>query len=174
MQFSILSTLLFSLLLQGVAAAPADVSSNSVSAAEKLQEGYAAIVSEDRKPPSNTSDTEAVVKRDHCNFSQGITRSDVVALSNELMNNSPWTWSYLEHGWVRWWTWGSARICLYNDYWFENTHVSRFEGGWAAEFIMNSCGYDGSGRVRGGQATAHGDSGLSLRAELRNAYNTGC
>ncbi|PPR00742.1 hypothetical protein CVT24_000948 [Panaeolus cyanescens] len=74
-----------------------------------------------------------------------INRADLTALSSDLQNNNPWALTYVPSGQRIGWYLGSALVCIYNDYIFENTHVTRWEAGWAIKYIQDTCFYTGSG-----------------------------
>ncbi|KAK4443641.1 hypothetical protein QBC34DRAFT_476716 [Podospora aff. communis PSN243] len=93
-----------------------------------------------------------------------------ISMANELQNVSPNDLTFVgKTSWVSW-TYGEARICIYNNYIFENTHIKRWEAGWVTGYIYNRCcNPGGNNACAGGDATCHGDSGLSLRANLQNS-----
>ncbi|KAK4220698.1 hypothetical protein QBC38DRAFT_525180 [Podospora fimiseda] len=156
MQLSILIALIAPLLLNGVAVAAPTNDDNS-----------RFVYTAEHKPSLNTtSDVEILDKRGDACYNLGININDVNAMINDLRYNNPWGTKYLPHKSVTGWWLGGTTICLYNDYLTENTHVTRWEAAWVTEYIRNMCGYDGNGNARGGKATCHGDSGLSIRAEL--------
>ena len=56
-----------------------------------------------------------------------------------LQNLNPNALHYLPSlSWYQF-TWNTARICAYNNYVFENTHVSEWEMGWAIGYIASKC-----------------------------------
>jgi len=90
---------------------------------------------------SNITAVSGMAKRDNCGIGgSGIQPADIYSMVGDLQYNDPDSLRYVAHGnWIAW-TVGSATICLFNDYLTENTHVSRWESGWAASFIQNECG----------------------------------
>ncbi|PPR03040.1 hypothetical protein CVT24_012306 [Panaeolus cyanescens] len=87
-----------------------------------------------------------------------INREDMTALSADLQNNNPQSLTYLPaNHWISY-RYGTALLCLFNDYVFENTHLSRWEAGWAIKNIQETCSYTGSGICQGGFTTCHGES----------------
>ncbi|KAM7209715.1 hypothetical protein V8F20_000118 [Naviculisporaceae sp. PSN 640] len=100
-------------------------------------------------------------------------KSDANYLGNWLQNNNPWSMKQLNHGARDQWTYGSVRLCVKNEYLTENTHVSRWEEGWAVKYIMGKCCSGGGSTCGGGACLAHGDSGLNLAVQLK-PVNQGC
>jgi hypothetical protein len=89
---------------------------------------------------------DALQKRDGCHGanSQLIQKSDVVALANDLQNTgNPWELTFLPSRSSATWSLGTARVCVYNKYIINdpstNTHVSRWEAGWAVGYINGQC-----------------------------------
>ncbi|KAK3328798.1 hypothetical protein B0H66DRAFT_539363 [Apodospora peruviana] len=108
--------------------------------------------------------------RDGCNSGNIFNVNHAVSLANDLQNNSPDQMTEANHRSWHSWTWGEARICIYNNYVFENTHVKRWEVGWVTKYIYNQCCNPGGNQnCAGGDATCHGDSGLSVHAVLQNS-----
>ncbi|EED11460.1 hypothetical protein TSTA_007500 [Talaromyces stipitatus ATCC 10500] len=116
---------------------------------------------------SGASIPDPLERRDYCGTLTTFAESDAVALANSLQNaeNANGEMKYVPAHSYQEWDWGSARLCVWNDYIAENTHVSLWEAGWAAGYINNKC-CKGS-ECTGGEATAHGDSGLRLRVVLK-------
>ncbi|PPR03039.1 hypothetical protein CVT24_012305 [Panaeolus cyanescens] len=132
-------------------------------------------------PPgiSKLTDNQALSKRQlnpACyTSSYNINRADLTKLSSSLQNNNPWQYVYLPHGYYVAWSLGTAILCVYNRYLTENTHLARWEAGWAIAHIQNSCSWTGtSGVSKGGSTTCHGDSGLSLQAVIRKHPQEKC
>jgi hypothetical protein len=68
-----------------------------------------------------------------------INKSDISALQRDLQNNNPNELKYLpKQSWTGW-VYGSALVCVHNYYLFENTHVKRWEAGWAVGYISGRC-----------------------------------
>ncbi|KAF2258538.1 hypothetical protein CC78DRAFT_478435 [Lojkania enalia] len=64
-------------------------------------------------------------------------------------------------------TLGSARVCVYNNYIFENTHVSNWEIGWGVRSVREQCCF--TPYCGGGTQQGHGDSGLAVNIVTRSA-----
>ncbi|RFU72002.1 hypothetical protein TARUN_10259 [Trichoderma arundinaceum] len=113
-------------------------------------------------------------KRDQCQLvEKWFDSDDGRALQKSLQTNNPDEMTYLPHGYIHEWWLGGARVCVYNHYWFENTHVKRWEVGWAVGYILDKCCNQANIQCHGGANTAHGDSGLNLDVRLKTtAY--GC
>jgi len=65
------------------------------------------------------------------------------------------------------WAWGSVKLCVYNNYVFENTHVSYWEMGWGLLSVKNQCCL--TNICSGGLQQGHGDSGLAVNIVAINA-----
>lgn len=84
--------------------------------------------------------TDVSAAQDNCNTHTGyIIKSDIVALSASPQNTNAWTTAYLPSLTYASWSVGTAKICVRNAYWFENTHVTRWEAGWATGYIYDQC-----------------------------------
>ncbi|KAK3684120.1 hypothetical protein B0T22DRAFT_483903 [Podospora appendiculata] len=104
---------------------------------------------------------------DYCGGGGSMDKSHISGLQNWLQNTNAWTYIYLPHQSVVRFSYGSAMMCLKNQYWTENTHVARWEAGWATGYVSeHSVNAASNFYSAGGQATAHGDSGLALDAVL--------
>ncbi|KAI0596005.1 hypothetical protein F4775DRAFT_566978 [Biscogniauxia sp. FL1348] len=68
--------------------------------------------------------------------------------------------------WVSY-TWGSAKVCVLNNYLFDNTHVSDWEIGWGVLAVRNDCCF--TPYCGGGLQQGHGDSGLAVNIVVRSA-----
>lgn len=64
---------------------------------------------------------------DGCGRRTTYTVSDMRAMIKSLQSDGGN--DYHPAGSIQWWTLGTARICTYNRYIFENTHVSHWEQG---------------------------------------------
>ncbi|KAL0932847.1 uncharacterized protein CTRU02_211810 [Colletotrichum truncatum] len=115
---------------------------------------------------------QTIEKRDYCGESgQSFGTNDAATLSAQLQKIGPNDMTYVGHHQTVTFQWGSAKICIYNAYWSQNTHVSNWEAGWVTGYIKNKCC---SGNMcGGGTAVAHGDSGLALTCQLMNS-GTAC
>ncbi|KAF6803180.1 hypothetical protein CSOJ01_11095 [Colletotrichum sojae] len=104
-------------------------------------------------------------KRDECGAGNIlVSKAGVNALISDLQNNNPDGLTYLPHGSGTNWARGDVRVCVDNTYVFENTHVKRWEVGWAMSYIRDMCcSTSGNPQCEGGRATAHGDSGLPIQ-----------
>ncbi|KAK4206154.1 hypothetical protein QBC37DRAFT_301368 [Rhypophila decipiens] len=108
--------------------------------------------------------------RDGCVRQGTLNVQHAVNMANELQNNNPDALPNAPKRSWNTWSWGEARICIYNNYYFENTHVKRFEVGWVIRHIYNlCCNPGGNSMCAGSDSTCHGDSGLSLKAVLQNS-----
>jgi hypothetical protein len=79
-----------------------------------------------------------LAKRDHCDTLTTFSESDTRALQESLQSSSAdltFLGAHSYHSWDH----GSARICVWNDYIFENTHVSQWEAGWAVGYVFDMC-----------------------------------
>jgi hypothetical protein len=83
-------------------------------------------------------------KRDLCGSGYPYTDSDMSALINSLQSDGQS--DYLKAQSSRSWSLGTARVCIYNQYLFENTHVSHGEMGWGAAYIAGKCCFNGNPR----------------------------
>ncbi|KAM7214582.1 hypothetical protein V8F06_010064 [Rhypophila decipiens] len=91
-------------------------------------------------------------------------------MANDLQNNNPNALTNAPKRSWNSWTWGEAGICIDNNCVFENNHVKRYEVGWVIRYIANQCCNPGGNSVcAGGDATCHGNSGISLHAVLQNS-----
>ncbi|PNP76782.1 hypothetical protein FNYG_09886 [Fusarium nygamai] len=100
-----------------------------------------------------------------CNTGANFPSNDAIKLKNNLQNNNPDQLSYLPARSLLEWSLGDAKICVFNKYPFENTHIKRWEAGWVTGYIKDSC-CGGNSQCYDGTGACHGDSGLSLAATL--------
>ncbi|KAK3346024.1 hypothetical protein B0T25DRAFT_520540 [Lasiosphaeria hispida] len=107
-------------------------------------------------------------KRDTCYRQDPFSAADMRALKARLQGSRQNEMVELKHGFVTWWDQGSVKLCVYNNYIFENTHLKWWEAGWAVGYIDSACCSSNS-QCGGGTCTCHGDSGLSLEAKLRTS-----
>ncbi|KAI1209443.1 uncharacterized protein F4807DRAFT_460658 [Annulohypoxylon truncatum] len=112
---------------------------------------------------------DAVAKRDSCSSDYPYTQSDMDALIADLQSDGQT--DYLPAGSSAYWTLGTAVICTYNDYVFDNTHVTHWEMGWAAGYIAGECcpSESSNPQCSGGSCTGQGDSGLSVIISTHNS-----
>jgi hypothetical protein len=91
----------------------------------------------DADPASVAGEGGVLAKRDYCGtgstFDVGEMRTLISNLQSDGGND------YVPHSSWKSWTRGTARICTYNRYITENTHVSHWEFGWGANYIMDRC-----------------------------------
>ncbi|GKT66842.1 hypothetical protein ColTof4_12967 [Colletotrichum tofieldiae] len=79
-------------------------------------------------------------KRDSCGAGNRLlSKSSINNLMWDLQNNNPDGMTYLGHGSGTSWVNGEARVCVDNTYLTENTHVKRWEIGWAVGYIRDMC-----------------------------------
>ncbi|KAK4158686.1 hypothetical protein QBC43DRAFT_294811 [Cladorrhinum sp. PSN259] len=189
MQLNLLTALLGPLLLvKGTMAAPAPVEPVVNIAAPSESSGeikWLGLHSYNAtRTPEEMAEKQAFLankallgKRDSCSVgnNDGIYKPHISNLRHQLQNDDPWSTLFVGASqWTGWYV-GNAVVCIYNDYWFDNTHVSRWESGWVTGYIQDMCGYNGDGWTSGGgEATAHGDSGLSLRVLMLNNEKEQC
>lgn len=77
---------------------------------------------------------------DYCGLEEKLYyRADAERLRNNLQSINPWTYHELRHGKFIGWVIGSVRVCVYNSYIFENTHVAEWEVGWGVGYILGRC-----------------------------------
>jgi len=79
---------------------------------------------------------------DYCDqFGALYYRADAETLQRNLQSINPWVLHYLPGGGFSFigWTVGSVRVCVYNSYILENTHVSEWEVGWGVGYILGMC-----------------------------------
>lgn len=82
----------------------------------------------------------SIEKRDSCGAGNIlVSKSGVNDLIWDLQNNNPDGLTYLPHGGHTDWARGDVRVCVDNTYVFENTHVRRWEVGWAMSYIRDMC-----------------------------------
>ncbi|ORY16974.1 hypothetical protein BCR34DRAFT_584034 [Clohesyomyces aquaticus] len=122
--------------------------------------------------PETSPASSVFEKRDSCSGDGLYNRGDADTLGRNLQNINPNTLHYLPALSSISWTIGTARVCVYNSYIYENTHVKEWEVGWGVNYIGGKCCQSGNSQCAGGSCTAHGDSGLNLKVVLKNsAYN---
>jgi len=104
-------------------------------------------------------------KRADCYDGATFYSNDLNNLGNYLQTRSDNV--YLPKSSVYSWSWGSVKLCLYNNYVFENTHVSFWEMGWGLLSVKNQCCL--TNICSGGKQQGHGDSGLAVNIVAINA-----
>ncbi|XDG09739.1 hypothetical protein ABKA04_009354 [Annulohypoxylon sp. FPYF3050] len=112
---------------------------------------------------------DVISKRDSCGSDYPYTQTDMDNLISSLQSDGGN--DYLPAGSSAGWSLGTAVVCTYNQYIFENTHVSHYEMGWGAGYIKGQCcPSEGSNpQCSGGSCTGHGDSGLSVIISTKNS-----
>ncbi|KAH8693364.1 hypothetical protein GQ44DRAFT_792468 [Phaeosphaeriaceae sp. PMI808] len=117
----------------------------------------------DQPPSDGENDTIHILA--NCNGGGDINTADIEALANSLQNSN--VNNYLPKQSGLYWTRGSTRVCVRNNYIFENTHVSNWEVGWGAKSVRNACCFNQF--CGGGSETGHGDSGLAVSIRVTSA-----
>ncbi|KAL8656929.1 MAG: hypothetical protein Q9226_002435 [Calogaya cf. arnoldii] len=125
-------------------------------------------------PDSSSADAPTLSKRAVCLWSgSNIYIPDINEMVRQLQNDWPDQLKYLPARSYASWTWGAARICAQNWYYADNTHIKRWEAGWAANEAKNHCCPGGpSSWCGGGKQQAHGDSGLPIDIVVRHSSST--
>ncbi|KAF4331521.1 hypothetical protein FBEOM_14737 [Fusarium beomiforme] len=108
----------------------------------------------------------------HNNGWTNIPDQDIQGLIDQLYRigdrQVPLYWKISGNSWTFTYTWNQAKICVKNEYVIpKNTHLKMREAAWVVDYIRGQC----SSHI--GDATCHGDNGLSLHAELRHVRD-GC
>ncbi|KAF5648648.1 hypothetical protein F52700_964 [Fusarium sp. NRRL 52700] len=167
MRPSTLSTALLALMPLGVlsAAVPAKEASTREVIFEEVQEGGVVFRAYAPDNATDTPEQAPVLEKRGCNSGANFASNDAIQLKNNLQNSNPDQLSYLPARSILEWSLGSAKICVFNKYFFDNTHIKRWEAGWVTGYIKDSC-CGGNSQCYGGDGTCHGDSGLSLSATL--------
>ncbi|KAI6085594.1 hypothetical protein F4821DRAFT_240102 [Hypoxylon rubiginosum] len=108
-------------------------------------------------------------KRDDCASSTPYTQSDMDALISSLQSDGQS--DYLPAASSTGWLLGTAKVCTYNNYIFDNTHVSHWEIGWGAGYVKGLCcpSESANPQCSGGSCTGQGDSGLNVIIATRNS-----
>ncbi|KAL0936105.1 uncharacterized protein CTRU02_208320 [Colletotrichum truncatum] len=111
----------------------------------------AAPVEESEHPTSanSTGSYEAIEqlsldKRDSCGTRGPLfDKQSISSLKWDLQNNNPNGKAYVPR--QSWFSWSicNARVCIKNSYLTENTHIKRWEAGWAVGYIQDMCCYAG-------------------------------
>lgn len=140
-----------------------------------------------------TADEAAeIVKRDGCGSARDlIDRGDIEFLKNGLQNDDPWSVIAVPRLKGIGWYYGTAMVCVRNPYVFADTYVSRWEAGWAIDYISKMC-CSNSGtssgwyvnpvhdflfiltwiHSQGGDCLASGTDGLTLRVWLQTPQDS--
>lgn len=90
---------------------------------------------------TKNSVTSPLAKRDTwCNYIN-MNGNDMGAISYWFENTNPWTYTYLPHGSLTYWTNSplNIRVCVRNNYWFDNTHVANWDIGWGVGYVNQYC-----------------------------------
>ncbi|OTA56452.1 hypothetical protein K449DRAFT_451670 [Hypoxylon sp. EC38] len=110
-----------------------------------------------------------VSKRDSCGSGYPYNQADMNRLIQSLQSDGQT--DYMPAGSGKGWLLGTAVVCTYNNYIFENTHVSHAEMAWGASYIKGQCcpSENSNPQCSGGSCTGHGDSGLSVIISTHNS-----
>jgi hypothetical protein len=119
--------------------------------------------------PIESTKSGKLVKRANCYSGLTFLTADVGNFGNWLQTQSGNV--YLPHASRCSWTWGTTKLCVYNNYVFDNTRVSYWETGWGLLSIKNQCCL--TSICSGGLQQGHGDSGLAVNIVSRPA-GVGC
>jgi hypothetical protein len=119
--------------------------------------------------PVESSKSKKLLKRADCSSGPTFQSGDVQAFGNWLQTQS--VNKDLPH--ASWYsmTWGTAKLCVYNNYVFENTHVSYWEMGWGLLSVHDQCCL--TSICAGGSQQGQGDSGLAVNIVARST-GVGC
>jgi len=87
--------------------------------------------------PITGEDDETIHTFSDCYGGGDINTGDIEALANDLQNRGGDMYAPA----LSWfsWTLGSAKACVYNNYVFDNTHVSNWETGWGVRSVREQC-----------------------------------
>ncbi|KAI0387397.1 hypothetical protein F5Y04DRAFT_274250 [Hypomontagnella monticulosa] len=165
MQFSLLFLAPLASLLQLGAALPAEPNAPAL----KVQK-IAIPLNETRYwAELQSGDKEGLAKRDSCSSATPYSDSDMDALINSLYNDGET--DYLPATGSLGYYIGTAIVCVYNTYIFENTHVSHWEMGWGADYIKGQCcpSESDNPQCAGGSCIGKGDSGLKVQISTHNS-----
>ncbi|KAL0936106.1 uncharacterized protein CTRU02_208321 [Colletotrichum truncatum] len=103
-----------------------------------------------------------------CSKGSDYNQADADELQRQLQNINPNQMTYLPAWSTGGWIYGTAKVCLINQYLSDNTHVKRWEAGWGMGYIKNMC-CSGKSRCSGGNCSGHGDSGLAVEIRVQNS-----
>ncbi|KAI4099930.1 MAG: hypothetical protein LQ339_005719 [Xanthoria mediterranea] len=95
--------------------------------------------------------------------------ADAKALAADLQANNPSDMTYLPHDNSIWFQQGLFRICIYNDFISDNTHVTNEMVGAELQKIIDKCCKTDRPLCGGGERQGKGDSGLFIDYVTRNA-----
>ncbi|KZL80909.1 hypothetical protein CI238_06646 [Colletotrichum incanum] len=113
--------------------------------------------------------TTGLEKRaDWCTSGSNYNQDDATELQRQLQNDNPDGLSYLPAWSTMSWSLGTAKVCISNQYLSDNTHIKRWEAGWAMGYVRNLC-CSGKSSCSGGNCSGHGDSGLSVEIRVQNS-----
>jgi len=68
-----------------------------------------------------------------------LNRHDANNLANDLQNNNPGQMHAVNNRRSISYELGTAKVCIENYYWYDNTHVSRWEIGWVIRYMLETC-----------------------------------
>ncbi|KAF5619159.1 monocarboxylate transporter 2 [Fusarium tjaetaba] len=141
MRYSTLSTALLALMPLGALSAtlPTKEASSREVIFEELQEGGVLFRA---YAPDNVTDAPEqapTLEKRGCNTGANFPSNDAIKLKNNLQNSNPDQLSNLPARSILEWSLGDAKICVFNKYFFDNTHIKRWEAGWVTGYIKDSC-----------------------------------
>ncbi|KAF6804361.1 hypothetical protein CMUS01_14868 [Colletotrichum musicola] len=135
---------------------------------EAVQEGALLRPKPDVTPRSEVIENPLEKRANWCTSGSNYNQADADALQRDLQNNSPDSMSFVGAWSSVSWSWGTAKVCIANQYLADNTHIKRWEAGWAMGYIKDMC-CSGKSSCSGGNCSGHGDSGLSLEIRVQNS-----
>ena len=87
--------------------------------------------------PHSAADDDTMHILANCGGNVLIPTGDIEGFANALQNTAGNNYapaqSYFSY------TYGSAKVCVYNNYLFDNTHVSNWEVGWGVRSVREQC-----------------------------------
>ncbi|KAI2467180.1 hypothetical protein F4781DRAFT_433577 [Annulohypoxylon bovei var. microspora] len=112
---------------------------------------------------------DVIAKRDDCSSAYPYNQGDMDNLISSLQNDGQT--DYLPAGSSSGWSLGTAVVCTYNQYLFDNTHVTHWEMGWGAGYVKGQCcpSESSNPECSGGSCTGQGDSGLNVIIATHNS-----
>lgn len=126
---------------------PAAAGPDILASLEARSQGHAIYSFYDPGADTSTSTSPAAEKRDvlkrtdQCWGPNGAFRvSDARDLQFDLQRNNANKMFLVRQnrGWISF-VMGEARVCIQNNYIFENTHISGWEAGWVIGYILGKC-----------------------------------
>ncbi|KAK1978352.1 hypothetical protein LZ30DRAFT_729156 [Colletotrichum cereale] len=74
-----------------------------------------------------------------CTSGSEYNQADATELQRQLQNVNPDGLTSLPAWDVVSWSYGTAKVCVSNQYLSDNTHIKRWEAGWGMGYIRNLC-----------------------------------